>query len=92
MAQISISRTHLLGPEGARNAADRVAADLREEHGLRTHWEGNVLMVHGKGIHGTLTVTENLVEVRVKLGMAMSFFRSALEREINSELNEHLGN
>lgn len=90
MSHIRITRAHSLGLEAAKAATDRVAADLQEEHRLRVHWEGDTLAVHGTGVKGSLAVTENRVDVHVKLGLAMRLFRSVLEKEINEELDEHL--
>lgn len=91
MSHIHIVRTHTLGLEAARTATGRVADDLRAEHGVKAHWEGNTLMVRGTGVRGELAVSHNLVEVKVRLGLMMRAFRSTLEKEINEQLDEHLG-
>ena len=44
-----IRRTHNLGMEEARNRADRIAADLGPQLSLRSNWQGDNLMVTGKG-------------------------------------------
>jgi len=90
MARIHITRTHTLGLEAARAATDRVADDLRGEHGVKAHWEGDTLLVRGTGVRGELAVSDNLVDVKVKLRLAMRPFRRTLEKEINEQLDEHL--
>ncbi len=90
MAHIYIVRSHSLGIESARVAADRVAEDLRGEHHVKSHWEGDTLMVRKTGVRGELVVSENRVVVNVKLGFSMSLFRRVLEKEINDQLDEHL--
>lgn len=90
MSHIHISRSHALGVEAARTAANRVAANLQKDHRLRVHWEGNTLLVRRMGVKGSLTVSENRVDVHVKLGLSHRPFRSVLEKEINDQLDEHL--
>ncbi len=91
MAHIHITRTHTLGIEGAGTAADHVAEDLRAEHSVKAHWEGNTLMIRGTGVRGELAVSHNLVEVKMRLGLMMRPSRRALEKEINEQLDEYLG-
>lgn len=90
MASIHLKRMHTLGLTAARAAADRVVGGLQREHKVRTHWVGDTLMVHGRGVRGELAVSEYRVDVRVKLGLSMRLLRRTLEKEINEQLDEHL--
>ena len=51
-----IRRRHNLGMEEARNRADRIAADLGPQLSLRSNWQGDNLIVTGKGVSGHLKV------------------------------------
>ena len=90
MSHIRITRAHVLGLAIARTAADRVADDLRNEHGVKADWEGDTLLVRGTGVKGQLAVSHNLIDVHVTLGLTMRLFRRGLEKEINEHLDEHL--
>ena len=90
MAHIHIVRSHALGLEAVRTAADFVAEDLRQKHSLEANWEGDRLLVRGRGVKGELVVSPNVVDVKVRLGLSMRLFRRVLEREINETLDEHV--
>ena len=91
MSHIHIARTHTLGLEAARTVADCVAEELRAEHGVKADWEGDTLMIRGTGVRGELAVSHNLVDVKVRLGLMMRPFQRTLEKEINEQLDEHVG-
>jgi putative polyhydroxyalkanoate system protein len=85
-----IRRSHNLGLEEARNRADRIADDLKEQYSVRSNWEGDALHVEGNGISGQLLVDEQHIELQVKLGFALKLMegpiRSVIERTIDEEL------
>lgn len=85
-----IRRSHNLGLEEARNRADRIADDLKEQYSLRSNWQGDALHVQGNGISGQLLVDEHNIELQVKLGFALKLMegpiRSVIERTIDEEL------
>lgn len=92
MSVIHITRNHSLGLEAARVAAGRVADELRSEHSVTAHWEGDRLLVRGSGVRGELDVSDSLVNVKVKLRLFMIPLKWALEKEINEQLDMHLMN
>ena len=85
-----IRRSHNLGLEEARNRADRIADDLKEQYSVRSNWEGDALHVEGNGISGQLLVDEQHIELQVKLGFALKLregpIRSVIERTIDEVL------
>ena len=87
---MKIRRSHNLGLEEARNRADRIAADLREEFSLRSQWRGDALHVEGNGVSGQLHVDDHVIELDVRLGFALKLMegpiRSAIEKMIDEEL------
>ena len=87
MSTISISRSHSLGLDGARRAADDVAERLRREYGLTTRRDGDTVWVEGRGIKGRLDATPDQVHVQAQLGFAARPFRRVLHREIETELD-----
>lgn len=87
MAHIDISRSHTLGLDGARQAAEAVAARLVNEFGVRSSWAGDTLRVEGRGVKGALEALPTVVRVTASLGLAARPFRRALRREIERELD-----
>lgn len=76
--------------EEARNRADRIAADLKQQFSMRSKWHGDALKVSGNGVSGELKVTEDSIELDVRLGFALKLMegpiRSAIEATIDEEL------
>ena len=85
-----IWRRHNLGIEEARTRADRIAADLGPQFSLRSNWQGDNLVVSGNGVNGQLKVSEDEIEIEVRLGFALKLMegpiRSVIERTIDDEL------
>ena len=76
--------------EEARNRADRIAADLKQQFSMRSAWHGDALKVSGNGVNGHLQVAEDSIELNVRLGFALKLMegpiRSAIEATIDEEL------
>lgn len=90
MSHLDISRTHTLGLHGARQAADAVAERLQADFGAVTEWKDDRLQVKARGVQGEITVTDTLVHVSARLGLAARPFRNLLRREIEEELDRSL--
>ena len=88
MADIDLTRPHDLGLDGARRAADAVAARLRSEYGVTTEWDGDSIRLKGRGVRGRLDAQPAMVRVTASLGLAARPFRRALRREIKRELDQ----
>lgn len=85
-----IRRNHNLGIEEARTRADRIADDLKEQFSVTKHWQGDSLIVKGKGVSGHLDVDDTHFELNVTLGFALKLMegpiRSVIEKTIDEEL------
>ncbi|OZC02207.1 polyhydroxyalkanoic acid system family protein [Rubricoccus marinus] len=90
MPDIDLTRPHTLGRDGARRAADAVAARLKDEYRIRSEWSGDQLRVRGAGVKGELAVGEHDVRVTASLGLLARPFRNQLHREIERELDRAL--
>ena len=90
MSHLDVSRSHTLGLDGARRAADDVAARLRAEFNARTNWTGDVLQVSARGVNGEIAVSPTLVRVTARLGLAARPFRNLLRREVEQQLDRSL--
>ena len=87
VASIDITRRHALGPDGARDAAEAVAARLHAEYGVRSWWDGPTLRVSGRGVEGRLDAHAETVRVVARLGLLARPFAGPLRREIERELD-----
>lgn len=90
MPDIDLKRTHALGIEGARAAADRLADDLRRKFGLTGDWSGNTLRFERPGLTGSLVVAETMVHITATLGFLLKAMRPSIEKAIEGELDRLL--
>lgn len=85
LSTIQISRQHPLGLAGARVAAEAIAQDMCENYQLDCEWadeEETKLRFRGSGVHGSLVLDEENLQLDVHLGLMLLPVRSVLEQEI----------
>lgn len=90
MAHIDVIRSHDLGLDGARHAAEEVAAELQEEFPFRTHWEGDTLIARGAGFNAQFVADDEVVRVLVKLGFVLRPMRRKIHNEIEDYLDRYI--
>lgn len=91
MTTISITRSHALAIDAAREAAESVAAELKEKYGLNYAWDGSNLRFYTFGIRGELALLEAEVLLQARLGVFLLPFKENLEREINHCFDARFG-
>ncbi|MBK1873921.1 polyhydroxyalkanoic acid system family protein [Marinobacter sp. 1-3A] len=90
MSVIDVHRAHTLDKEHAREAAEALAKDLSNKFELNYQWEGDQLKFKRSGVKGHLNITSNDLNVRLELGMLLRPFKSRIEQEIHSQLDQIL--
>ena len=90
MAGFKLSRPYSMPREEVRTAAEGLAEQLSDEHGLACQWRGDCVHLNGKGIQGRLDFSGDTVDVDVKLGLLASAFQGVLKREVNRYLDEYI--
>lgn len=91
MSDILVRRSHALTPKGARQAAERIAAQLDEEFDLDYEWMDNVLNFKRTGVSGELVVAKKEVHIRVRLGFLLFALKPRIEAEIHRYFDENFG-
>ena len=87
MPDIDIRRAHGLGLEGARAAAERMAAHLAARFDLKGTWRGNVLHFERPGVTGSLHVGPEDVHLSVALGFLLRAMKGSIESAIVREMD-----
>lgn len=90
MSEIDIRRKHSLAPAKAREAAEKVARQLKREFELKYRWEGASLHFERPGVDGKLTVNASEVRLRARLGLLLAFLKPQIERKVHEHLDEAL--
>jgi putative polyhydroxyalkanoate system protein len=87
MADIDVKRAHDLGLPGAREAAEKLAADLGKKFDLKGTWSGNVLHFERPGVKGMLAIDEKVMHLTVSLGFLLKAMRGPIEGAITEKLD-----
>jgi putative polyhydroxyalkanoate system protein len=92
MSRIYLQREHALDRKTLRKRTEALAKQLKSEYGGDFRWEGDTVHYsYSGGIDARLTLQQKDILVDVKLGVLMLMLKSALTREIERYLDEHLG-
>jgi putative polyhydroxyalkanoate system protein len=91
MSVIDIHRAHSLDKAHARDAAETLAQDLSRQFDVNYEWEGDRLRFKRSGVKGKLDVSEQELHVYLELGMMLRPFKSRIEQEIHSQLDQITG-
>lgn len=90
MAVFRITKPYTMSREEVREAAEGLAANLERQHGVRSHWEGDKVLIKGAGVRGEMSFHDGLIDVSVKLGLLASVFESAINTEVQEYLDNHV--
>ena len=87
---MKISRRHSLGRAEVRTKVQELADDLGHQYGLVSEWQGHDLSVKGTGVSGWVRVSDDEVNVDLKLGFALLMVESTIRSSIKSLMDKHL--
>jgi putative polyhydroxyalkanoate system protein len=90
MATIDVRRTHNLGLDGARKAAEQLAEKLKEKLEIRYRWEGNDLRFERTGANGRIQVGATEVRVEIDLAFLLKPMKGKVESKVHQYLDEAL--
>jgi putative polyhydroxyalkanoate system protein len=85
-----IRREHSLGIEEARRKVDEIAADMGGRLNLSSEWRENDLQIKGSGVNGSISVSEDAIEIQVELGFALKIMESSIRSAIEGTMDKHL--
>jgi putative polyhydroxyalkanoate system protein len=91
MPTISVSRAHKLSHKKARDAADRIARDLKRRFDLDYAWDGDEVTFERPGVSGRMLVAKDRVALDVRLGLLLTPIKPAIEREIHAQFDKLFG-
>lgn len=88
MSVIDVHRPHSLDKEHARQAAESLAQDLSRQFDVHYQWEGDQLTFRRSGVKGYLDIRPSELHIHLELGMMLRPFKSRIEQEIHSQLDQ----
>ena len=88
MSVIDVHRPHGLDKEHARQAAEALAQDMSRQFDVHYQWEGDQLKFKRSGVKGHLHIYPSELHIHLELGMMLRPFKSRIEQEIHSQLDQ----
>lgn len=90
MADIVIERSHTMGREGARQAADSIVHQLNDRLQVDYSWHGDELRFTRPGADGRIVVDENLVRIEINLGLMFLPMKGMIQKEVEKYFDQGL--
>ena len=91
MARIAIEKAHHLSHKKAREAAEKVAIDLKKRFELAYRWKGDAIEFDRPGLVGALHVHKDDVRLDCELGFMLSLLKPAIETEVHKQFDKYFG-
>jgi len=91
MPTIDLRRKHHLDRRRARQRVDELATRLREKFGVQTHWVADTLRLEHVGLDGSITVDDEAVHVKARLGLLLAALKPRIEHELREKLDAWFG-
>ena len=91
MATVAIAKKHHLSHQKAKEAAQKIADDLRERFELECRWDGDHIEFRRPGVTGTLSVGRNEVRLDCELGFLLSMLKPTIEQVVHRDFAKYFG-
>ena len=93
MAVISLTRDHQLSLEEITQRVNEIALKLEQKLDIQSEWEDEkTLQFRRKGANGSIEISENSVDVTVRLGMMFRALKGMVQQELERVLDKQLNN
>lgn len=90
MAGFNVSRSYSMPRDEVREIAKDLAKQIESQYGVRARWSGDVVSMRGSGVDGTLEIEDDVVRVKVSLGLMASMFERPLRRIVTEYLDDYI--
>lgn len=90
MAKIHVTREHQIGLNAARAEVERIAQRIQDEYGADYCWEGDTLAFSRPGVSGHIVVTDNSIDLSIKLGLLLAPMKHQIEERIVAKIDRAL--
>jgi putative polyhydroxyalkanoate system protein len=91
MARIAIEKGHRLSHKKAKEAAEKVAVDLKKRFELDYRWNGDAIEFRRTGLAGALHVGKDDVRLDCELGFMLSLLKPTIETEVHKQFDKYFG-
>lgn len=86
MANIHIKQQHNLAHDEARKRVEEIARDLKKKLNTDYAWKGESLRFKRSGASGSIDLSDEFIELNIKLGMLLAPMKGKIESAIKEKL------
>ncbi len=79
-----------MGKDEVRQRVDSLSATLTVKFNVRSDWRGDEMHFNGNGVNGCIAVSEDCVDVDIKLRFPLKLMEPTIRSSIEEALDEHL--
>jgi putative polyhydroxyalkanoate system protein len=90
MSKIHIVRRHTLSLQDAKAEVERIAQRIESDYGAEYAWDGDTLCFARSGVSGHITVSDESLDLTVRLGLLLSAIAGQIEQQITAKVDETL--
>lgn len=93
MSQLVMHREHSMDTAEIKDGLQKIADHLSDNFGMEYEWKGDDIHFNKSGAtggKGVLKISDNALDLNLKLGLLAKPFKSKIETELNRFLDEHL--
>ena len=87
MANIHIKQQHTLAHDEARKRVEEIAKDLKDKLNADYAWKGESLRFKRTGASGSIDLSDEFIELNIKLGMMLAPMKGKIESAIREKLD-----
>lgn len=87
MAKIHIKQQHHLAHDEARKRVEEIARDLKKKLNADYSWKGDSLQFKRSGASGSIDLSDEFIELNIKLGMMLAPMKGKIESTIKEKLD-----
>jgi putative polyhydroxyalkanoate system protein len=87
MANIHIKQKHHLAHDEARQRVEEIAKDLKKKLNADYTWKGDSLHFKRSGASGSIDLSDDVIELKIKLGMMLAPMKGTIESTIKEKLH-----
>lgn len=91
MANIHIRQRHNLEHDDARARVEEIAKKIKDQIKANYAWKGDAMHFQRSGASGIIQVSEDTIEIKIKLGMLLAPMKGKIEDSIRQQINAALG-
>lgn len=88
MSQIHITREHPFSIDEAKMRLEVLRTRLKEKAGINSEWEGDQLLINGRGAHGAISLEAQAIVISLKLGLLLTPLKHMIEEKIHQGLDD----